>query len=145
MHRLLLLYLGVLLIPLRLMADDRPVGAILDQKVSVRFPPTSAVVDVTQAPYFAKGDSKTDNTESLQKAITDVMGAHKILYFPNGTYLISKTLLWSKKNSKGEEAWGMNWLQGGKRNKDHHSAQRWRLRQSRHAVKHDVVRWVRIG
>ncbi len=112
MHRLLLLCLGVLLFPLRLMAGDRPVGAMLDEKVSVRFPSSPALIDVSKAPYFAKGDGKTDNTESLQKALTDVMGAHKILYFPNGTYLISKTLLWSKKNSKGEEAWGMNWLQG---------------------------------
>ncbi len=112
MHRLLLLSVGVLLFPLRLMGSDRPVGAMLDEAVSVRFPSTSAVIDVTKAPYFAKGDGKTDNTDSLQKALTDVMGAHKILYFPNGTYLISKTLLWSKKNAKGEEAWGMNWLQG---------------------------------
>jgi Pectate lyase superfamily protein len=112
MCRLLFLSLGVLLLPPRLIANDRPVGAMFDEKISVRFPDTSAVIDVTKAPYFAKGDGKTDNTESLQKALSDVMGAHKILYFPNGTYLISRTLFWSKKNSKGEEAWGMNWLQG---------------------------------
>lgn len=40
------------------------------------------------------------------------MGLHKILYFPAGTYLISRTILWSKKNSAGRDAWGKNTLQG---------------------------------
>lgn len=40
------------------------------------------------------------------------MGQHKLLYFPNGTYLVSKTLNWSKKNSSGQDAWGKNFLQG---------------------------------
>ncbi|MBC7967292.1 MAG: hypothetical protein H7Z17_15360 [Fuerstia sp.] len=35
-----------------------------------------------------------------------------ILYFPNGTCLISKTLKRSKQNSGGKEAWGMKSLQG---------------------------------
>ncbi len=40
------------------------------------------------------------------------MGLHKLLYFPEGTYLISKTLEWSKKNSSGRDAWGKNFLCG---------------------------------
>ncbi|HND56599.1 MAG TPA: hypothetical protein PLV92_29475, partial [Pirellulaceae bacterium] len=42
----------------------------------------------------------------------DVMGRHKLLYLPNGTYLVSKTLMWSKKNSAGQDAWGKNFIQG---------------------------------
>lgn len=45
------------------------------------------------------------------------MGLHKLLYFPNGTYLISKTLQWSKKNSAGNDAWGKNFLCGQNVNK----------------------------
>ncbi len=41
-----------------------------------------------------------------------MMGSHKLLYFPNGTYLISKTLQWSNKNSAGKDAWGKNFLCG---------------------------------
>jgi polygalacturonase len=65
-------------------------------------------MDVTKPPYSAKGDGKTDDTAAIQRALNDLMGQHRILYFPNGTYLVSKTLVWSKKNSNGREAWGFN-------------------------------------
>ncbi|HWI55982.1 MAG TPA: glycosyl hydrolase family 28-related protein, partial [Bacillota bacterium] len=77
----------------------------------VQFPADAGIIDVTAAPYGAKGDGVTDDTQAIQKAITDNMrGA--ILYFPNGTYLVSSTLKWSKKNSKGEECWGNFTVQG---------------------------------
>ena len=87
-------------------------GAELDKETDHRFPATPFVVDVTQAPYSAKGDGKTDDTVAIQKALNDVMGLHKILYFPNGTYLISATLNWANKNTKKQQAWGFNWVQG---------------------------------
>lgn len=93
-------------------AEEPSVGAVLKNLPDVQYPPSHAVVDVSKAPYFAKGDGVADDTEAIQKALSDVMGQHKLLYFPKGTYLISKTLMWSKKNSSGKEAWGFNFLQG---------------------------------
>ena len=79
---------------------------------AIAFPASSAVVDITKPPYSAKGDGTTDNTATIQKALLDVMGLHKILYFPNGTYLISRPLMWSNKNSQNQGAWGFNFIQG---------------------------------
>jgi hypothetical protein len=78
----------------------------------VAYPESHAVVNVTKAPYFATGDGSTDDTDAIQRALSDVMGQHKLLYFPNGTYLISKTLRWSNTNSACKAAWGKNFLQG---------------------------------
>ncbi|HEY1064653.1 MAG TPA: glycosyl hydrolase family 28-related protein, partial [Pirellulales bacterium] len=93
-------------------ADDSVIGARFDDSIDVAFPATSGVVDVTKAPYFARGDGRTDDTAALQQALDDVMGLHKVLYFPAGTYLVSKTLTWKKKNSAGRDAWGKNYIQG---------------------------------
>ncbi|MCY2967871.1 MAG: glycosyl hydrolase family 28-related protein [Planctomycetota bacterium] len=87
-------------------------GAVFDVNTSVAYPASPAVIDVTRDPYFAKGDGVTDDTDAIQRALLDMMGRHKLLYFPNGTYLVSRTLNWSKVNSAGEMAWGNNFLQG---------------------------------
>ena len=87
-------------------------GAELDKDTDRRFPATPLVIDVTQPPYGAKGDGKSDDTAAIQKALNDAMGLHKILYFPNGTYLVSATLKWANKNTNKQQAWGFNWLQG---------------------------------
>ena len=94
-------------------AVDAPVvGANFDENTNIAFPPSPAIVDVTKAPYHAKGDGQTDDTDAIQRALSDVMGLHKVVYLPAGTYLVSKTLNWSNKNSAGKDAWGKNFIQG---------------------------------
>lgn len=95
-----------------LAADALGVGARLDHDTDIVYPASHAIVDVTKEPYLAKGDGATDDTDAIQRALLDVMGQHKLLYFPNGTYLVSRTLNWSKQNAAGKEAWGKNFLQG---------------------------------
>ena len=43
-------------------------------------------IDVTQAPYFAKGDGTTLNTAALQQAINNC-GADECVYLPKGVYM----------------------------------------------------------
>jgi len=87
------------------------IGASVDT-VNHVFPACANVIDVTKAPYNAKGDGKTDDTAALQQALKDHMGRHRIIYLPNGTYLVSSTLMWTKKDAGGKEAWGFTWIQG---------------------------------
>ncbi len=58
------------------------------------FPPDAGVIDVTQSPYFAKGDGQTDDTEAIQQALLEHPNGNRIIYLPNGTYLVSSSLRW---------------------------------------------------
>ncbi len=53
--------------------------------------PDDAIKNVKQAPYNAKGDGVTDDTEALNMAFS----SPGLFYFPNGTYLVSNTLKWT--------------------------------------------------
>lgn len=77
----------------------------------VLYPDHPNVVRVTQPPYNAKGDGRTDDTAAIQLAINENTGQGRILYFPPGTYLVSDTLTWPK-NWKGRDNWGFTTLQG---------------------------------
>lgn len=79
--------------------------------IDQRYPVSPFVVDVSQPPYSAKGDGVADDTEALQRAINENVGLHKLLYFPKGTYLVSRTLTWPKKWN-GRDNWGKTLLRG---------------------------------
>lgn len=55
------------------------------------FPP-DAVVNVALPPYGATPDDTSDDTEALQKAISENVGTGRVLFFPAGTYTVSDTL-----------------------------------------------------
>lgn len=97
-----------------LRADELPTGTSIDPKADTIYPANRMVVDVTKAPYFAKGDGKTDNTATLQKALNENVGHHRVLYFPKGTYLVSATLTWPK-TFAGHDNWGKTMLRGANR------------------------------
>ena len=61
---------------------------------NIVFPVNAGIIDVTAAPYNARGDGKTDDTRAIQQALRDYADQGVIIYLPNGTYLISKTLRW---------------------------------------------------
>lgn len=71
------------------------------------FPADAGVIDITKAPYAAKGDGVTDNTAAIQKALDDYPSKNAIIYFPNGIYLVSDTLRWGK-GEKNTVMWGQS-------------------------------------
>lgn len=84
---------------------------------SIVFPADSGIVDVTKAPYGARGDGRSDDTAAIQGAINDCVGTRRPIYFPNGTYLVSSTLTVPLKNPRGEVQWGNTHLQGQSRDR----------------------------
>jgi hypothetical protein len=60
------------------------------------FPPDSGMVNV-KTQYGAKGDGVTDDTAAIQQAISSTVhhpqAGARIIYFPAGTYLVSRPLL----------------------------------------------------
>jgi hypothetical protein len=69
----------------------------------IRFPVDARVVDVTQAPYRAKADGKTDATRAIQQALNDHPNAGAIIYLPPGRFLLSQRLDWPKGDRGGME------------------------------------------
>ena len=75
---------------------------------TIRFPDDAGVIDVTKAPYNARGDGRTDCSDAIQRALDDYPAKNRIIYLPNGTYLVSHMLSWgpSKRLNPGKEIKG---------------------------------------
>jgi Pectate lyase superfamily protein len=72
------------------LASAAPLPPLLrDTEEPIVFPADAGVIDVTKAPYHAKGDGVTDDSDSIQKALDDYPSRNRIIYLPNGTYLVS--------------------------------------------------------
>ena len=72
---------------------------------NITFPANSGVIDMSRPPYNLTGDGVTDVTATIQGVLSGFAASgsagQKILYFPNGTYLISNTLSWSQGAGSG--------------------------------------------
>ncbi|MEX2380887.1 MAG: glycosyl hydrolase family 28-related protein [Opitutales bacterium] len=68
---------------------------------NIVFPDDAGVVDVTRAPYDADPSGVSDSTAAIQRALDDAPSSNKIIYLPNGTYLISDTLRWPEGRGEG--------------------------------------------
>ncbi len=75
-------------------------GAGAARAENITFPASSGVIDMSKAPYNLTGDGVTDVTAAIQGVLSTFAAkgsaGQRILYFPNGTYLISSTLSWSQ-------------------------------------------------
>ena len=61
---------------------------------NIAYPADMGIVDVSKAPYNAKGDGVTDDTAAIQKALNDHPNQGAIIYLPNGIYRLTDTLRW---------------------------------------------------
>ncbi|GAB1545544.1 hypothetical protein NUACC21_82200 [Scytonema sp. NUACC21] len=61
--------------------------------------PEQIVVNV-KTRYGARGDGVTDDTQAILKAIRENVGTNRIVYLPQGTYLVSDRLEWRDINGK---------------------------------------------
>ncbi len=58
------------------------------------FPDDAGVVNVVSE-YGADNTGVSDATEAIQRAFDSHPSGNTILYFPNGTYLVSNTIRWA--------------------------------------------------
>lgn len=78
------------------------------QAADIAFPSNAGVVDVTQAPWNAKGNGVNDDSTALENAIHDTEGSNRILYVPAGTYRVTRPIsfrggFWISLNGAGKD------------------------------------------
>jgi Pectate lyase superfamily protein len=82
-----------------LQKDSRPIANTLlssakaERSEDIVFPSDAGVLNV-KTQYGAKGDGVTDDTVAIQAALNAYPNGQRIIYLPNGTYLVSETLSW---------------------------------------------------
>lgn len=63
---------------------------------NIIYPKNSAVLDVTTPEYGAVPNDGKDDTQAIQKALSQFPNGGRIIYLPNGVYNISDTLHWPR-------------------------------------------------
>ena len=82
-------------------------------KAQYKIPSDANIINVKRD-FGAKGDGKHDDSQAIQRAITaalmepDHYGKLKFVYFPTGTYLVSRTL----RSRVDPNQWGKGWRAG---------------------------------
>jgi polygalacturonase len=59
---------------------------------NIVFPADAGVLNVKD--FGAEGDGVTDDTAAIQAMLNDHPNGQRIIYLPNGTYLVSRTITW---------------------------------------------------
>ncbi len=65
---------------------------------NVVFPSDAGIVNVLD--YGAKGDGITDDTKAIQAALNAFLSSNRIVYLPNGKYLVSDILRWGPSSTR---------------------------------------------
>jgi hypothetical protein len=77
----------------RTTADRLNIANLTDRhRENISFPADAGVLNVKN--FGAKGDGVTDDTAAIQSLLNAHPNGQRIIYLPNGTYLVSKTLTW---------------------------------------------------
>ncbi len=74
------------------------------QAQGVAYPANAGVLNVRD--YGAKGDGKADDTAAIQKALSEGLYSHHVVYLPDGVYRVSDTLRWNNGQQNNAEGWG---------------------------------------
>lgn len=93
--KLLIIIGAFIALPLAVVAVNRSIKTNQTddrQRENILFPADAGVLNVKE--LGAKGDGQTDDTAAIQAVLTAHPNGMRIIYLPNGTYLVSKTINW---------------------------------------------------